>query len=226
MDRFLATLHLDIRLQLRNGIYAAVIFVALLTAFAVGVLPGDNRHWLLPPLVLNNLLLTSFYVAAALWLLESDEGALMARAATPLRSGEYLAARGLSLSALALAQSITSVGALTSGAFDLLPLISGSLAAALILSWAGAAAVTRFTAINSFLLPSIPLAAALLLPVIGYIFAWPLWALAWHPLQGPLVLLRAVTAPTDGALLLFAIVASALWCGLSFWIALRCYRRQ
>jgi hypothetical protein len=219
MKRFLATLHVDVRLQMRNGLYAAVLFVTLMMAFAANRLQGAAA-WLLPPLVLNNLVLISFYAAAALWLLEDDEGTHVARAASPLRTGEYLAARGLSLGLLALAQSIGTGWALTNGAVNIVALSAGSLAAALILCWSGLAVVTRFDSLNTFLLPSIPLAAALLLPVIGHVLGWPLWALAWHPLQGPLVLLQAATTSTDTPLMLYALAAATLWCALSFAFAL------
>jgi hypothetical protein len=65
--------------------------------------------------------------------------------------------------------------------------------------------------------------AALLLPVIGYMLGWPLCLLAWLPLQGPLVVLRAASTSVDGSLL-HAVLASAFWCSLAFTVALHRYR--
>ncbi|MBR9990063.1 MAG: ABC transporter permease, partial [Gemmatimonadetes bacterium] len=76
MRRLRATLLCDVRLQLRNGFYYATAFMLLVWALILAWLPAADLRWILPPLVLGNLVINTFYFLAALVLLEHDEGSL------------------------------------------------------------------------------------------------------------------------------------------------------
>ncbi len=211
MSRFAATLRADLLLQARNGFYAATAFVTAIWALLLIGAGGLDLRWLLPPMLLGNLLLGTFYFIAGLVLLERAEGSLAARAVTPLRSGEYLAAKVLSLSALALAETLALTPLMAGWRFLALPLVAGVLLGAAVYCLAGFVAVSRYRAVNEYLLPSTLYVTLLWLPLLAYTAQWRPWPLLLHPLAGPLALVEAAFAPAAPATLLYGLGASALW---------------
>ena len=112
MKRMVTTLRWDVVLQFRNGFYYVSAFFILIWVGLWSQLP--NAHTLdyaviLPGLVVLNLLITTFYFVGALVLLEKAEGTLTGLVVTPLHAGEYLAARVLSLTLLAMLESLLIV---------------------------------------------------------------------------------------------------------------------
>jgi len=100
-----ATARLNLGRQARSGFWLVALMVGALVAGLVRALPwteGPGQWW--PVLILGELVITGFYFAAVHVLLEHDEGTLVARAVTPMRGGEYLAALAASLVLLALVE--------------------------------------------------------------------------------------------------------------------------
>jgi fluoroquinolone transport system permease protein len=228
MYRLLTTIRCDLRLQRRNGFYYASAFVVVVYALGLNQLhaagAGLNLTGLLPAVVLNNLIITSFYFVGALVLLEKTEGTLAAQAVSPLRAGEYLAAKVITLTALALAYNLAVVALVVGGRFNLPALMAGVGAMAALMVMAGFVAVARFESVNEFLLPSLPYAAGLMLP-LAYMFGWDSPLLYLHPLQGPVLLLRAAFAPLAAWQLIYSVLASALWLCAGAWLCHRSFQR-
>jgi fluoroquinolone transport system permease protein len=223
--RLLATARCDVLLQLRNGFYAVTAAVVAVWVVLLSQLPPGlvDAAWLLPPLLAGNLLLSTFYFVGGLVLLEKAEGTLGAQAVTPLRSGEYLAAKVLSLGLLSLAENVALALVLYGRGLSPAPLVLGLSLAAAVHVLAGFAAVVRYDSVNTYLLPSVVYATATQLPIVAYVAGWDGWLLWLHPLQGPLVLLRASVAPVGAGEVAAASLLSAgwiagggLWAGRSF----------
>src|SRR5215213_6550085 len=157
MNRLLSTIRCDLRLQHRNGFYYATAFVVAVYALGLSQLhpagAGLNLTWLLPALMLNNLMI-SFYFIGALVLLEKTEGTLTAQVVSPLRASEYLAAKVITLTTLALVYNLAVVALVVGSRFGALELIAGVGAAAALMAMAGFVAVARYESVNEFLLPS------------------------------------------------------------------------
>lgn len=224
MRRLLAAIRCDMRLQLRNGFYYATAVITLLWVLAVLQLPPLDLSWLLPAMLLNDLVLGTFYFMGGVVLLEKSEGTLEALVVTPLRMGEYLASKVLTLSALALVQNLILVLALQGVPQQPLWIIAGIAAAAAILCLAGFAVVLRYSSINEYLLPSIGYVALLMIPLV-YTAGWQHWLLYLHPLQAPLLLMRAAFAPLPAWQLGYALGASALWVALGYALCRRTFGR-
>jgi fluoroquinolone transport system permease protein len=228
MNRLLATIRCDLRIQQRNGFYYAIAFVVAVYALGMSQLHAAgarlNLAWLLPAVVLNNLMITCFYFVGALVLLEKIEGTLTAQVVSPLRAGEYIAAKVITLTALALAYNLAMVGLVVGSGFGALALLAGIGVAAALMVMAGFVAVARYESVNEYLLPSLPYAAGLMLP-LAYMFGWDSPLLYLHPLQGPLLLLQAAFAPADAWLLAYGALASALWLGVGAWQCRRSFQR-
>jgi fluoroquinolone transport system permease protein len=216
MTRLLSTIRWDIQLQFRNGFYYATAFVlAIWAALALQIRALDlDLSWLLPVLVLNELVIVTFYFMSGLVLLEKGEGTLEAQVVTPLRTGEYLAAKVITLTLLALVPSVVVV-----------TLLAGIALASALLVLAGFLAVARYHAINEFLLPSIPYVAALLVPLVPYVSGWESWINYLHPIYAALLLMRAAFAPIAPWQTIYSALYLGLWIALAYVASQRAFDR-
>jgi hypothetical protein len=144
---------------------------------------------------------------------------------TPLRSTEYLASKVLTLGALSLAENLVLALLLYGGGFQAAPLALGIGLAAALYVLAGFAVVVRYDSVNAYLLPSVAYAGALELPILASVAGWDAWPLWLHPLQGPLVLLRAAVGSVGAAELGLAVLASVAWVAVGALWARGAFRR-
>jgi fluoroquinolone transport system permease protein len=225
MSRLFATIRWDVALQLRNGFYAATLFITVFWALTLRQVGALDLRWLLPPMVIGNLLIGTFFFIGALVLLEKGEGTLTAQVVTPLRIGEYLSAKVITLSALALAETIVLVFVIAGWRFNALLLIAGvSLAAALYCLF-GFVAVARYTAINEYLLPSGLYITALWIPLLAYMAQWRPALLYLHPMAAPLALVEAAFGAATPWPVIYGVAYSALWIVLLYYWGRRAFRR-
>ena len=224
--RLLGTIQVDMQLQLRNGLYTATGFVLAVT----GTLALFAAHqqidlgWLLPAVALNNMMITAFYFIAALVLLEKAEGSLQARAVTPLRPHEYLWAKVITLALLAVVHNGVFALLVRGTRLHGILLVAGFVIAATQLTCAGFAAVARYTTINGYLFPSLPIAAALMFPLVPYTLGWEHPLLYLHPLQAPIELMRAALGPQPIWRIIYGFVYGAFWVTVLFLLARRAWR--
>ena len=226
LARFRAAAAADVRLQLRNGFYAAAAFVAVCLVLLLGPLPAGTVALLLPPLVLLNLQVNTFYFIGGLVLLERAEGSLEALTVTPLRPWEYLSAKVATLAWLSFVEAAVIVVASHGLRLAWLPLAAGvGLASALLCAY-GFVAVARYDSINAFLFPSMVYTAVIGLPVLDYLGIWSgdLWLL--HPMRAPLVLLEAAFHPVSGGRLAYAVAYGLFWAALAARAARRAFDRH
>jgi fluoroquinolone transport system permease protein len=224
MTRFLAAVRWDAALQRRNGFYAATLFVTLFWGAVLAQARGLDWERLLPLLLLGNLLIGTFYFVAGLVLLEQAEGSIQAQVVTPLRSGEYLASKTATLSALALAETL-AIAVLVRGAdFRPLPLLAGTALACALYCLAGFVAVVRYPSLNAFLLPSGLYAALLWLPLLASLAGWRPWPLLLHPLSAPLLLVEASVVEVPPWQQVAALLCGAAWVAALFVWSRRAFR--
>lgn len=225
MTRLLSTLRCDVRLQFRNGFYYVSAFVA--AVFVLGLRQLPEVHWARwwPPILLENLVINAFYFMAGLVLLEKGEGTLEAQIVTPLRSGEYLASKVLSLGLLSCLESFAIV-VLVSGLGFKWPLLAASVLMLIaIFALYGFFVVARYDSITEFILPSAAWTIGLSLPLLYYFNIWRSWVMFLHPLQAPLVLMQAAFEPVPGWQVLYGVLYSLLWIGVAFHFTRRAFYR-
>lgn len=210
MRRLAATIGTDVRVQFRNGFYFATVFVVIASILLLRWLPADAARLILPVVVLENVLMNTFYFVSGLLLLERVEGTFAAQSVTPLRIDEYLASKLATLSALSLAESL-SIGVAVFGIdARLIAMALGIALAAPLFCLVGVALVLRYDSINEFLLPSVPYTALLTLPVLGIFGVGSPDLYLPHPIQGPLELMQ-ISAPPTADRLIYAIGYPLLW---------------
>lgn len=225
MKRLFGTIALDARVQFRNGFYFAAAFVVAFVAILLTQAPRMDWGFLMPALVQNNLLLSTFYFMSGLVLLEKGQGTLEAQIVTPLRVREYLAAKLVTLGALAFVENLIILIVAQGIHFHLVWWFIGSFAASALYCLLGFITVARYDSINEFLLPSVVVTLALALPLLDYfgIVTSPLFYL--HPVQALLVLLRASFTQMETWQLVYALAYSAVWLAFLFWWSARAFRQ-
>lgn len=226
INRLLVTVQIDMRLQAQNGFYAATGFVLAVTG-ALALLAAQQQidlGWLLPAVALNNMMITAFYFVAALVLLEKAEGSLQARVVTPLRPHEYLWAKVATLTLLAVVHNGVFAFLLRGTRLNMVLLGMGCVVAAAHLTLAGFAAVARYTTITAYLFPSLPIAAALMFPLLPYTLGWEHPLLYLHPLQAPIELMRAALVPQPIWRIVYGFVYGVCWIAVLFLLARREWR--
>lgn len=223
MTRLFATLQNDIRVQWRSGFYAATAFVTIFWAAILSQLRSFDFTPLLPSLLIGNLAVSTFYFAAALVLLEKDEGSQTALRVTPLRLDEYLVSKIVSLTIPALIETVAIALLIAGWQMQWLLLILCTLLASAVYILVGIASAQRYRGINEFLLPSGMLIALLWLPLmlrmVGIVLPW----YVPHPLNPAFWLANATIDPqplhTEIFALLLGIVAwilCAAWANRSY----------
>lgn len=210
MKRLTATIATDVRVQLRNGFYAATAVVVVSSILLLRWLPSDAAALLLPVVVLSNVLMNTFYFVGALLLLERIEGTFVAQSVTPLRDAEYLASKVGTLTLLSLIESLLVAAAVLGADPRLIGIAGGIVLSAVLFCLCGVAVVLRYESISEFLMPSVLYALLLTLPVLGIFGVGSPAEYLPHPIQGPLALMQADSHRPPGGLG-YAIGYPLLW---------------
>jgi fluoroquinolone transport system permease protein len=214
VSRLAATLRLDARLQARNRVYLIVAVAAAGLALALRALfSSEQLHFFMPLVALSGVGITTLFLVGVLLLLERGEGTLDVVLVSPLRPSEYLASKLLTVTALALVESVL-ITTLAYG-FDLtFPWLAlGVLLRAGLVGAVGVAVGVRHRSITDFLLPTIPLALAFDLPVFWYLELWQSPFFYLWPTLPSLLFAKAAFLPVEPAQLVYAGVYGVLAMG-------------
>ena len=218
MSRLVATLQLDARLQARNRVYLIVGIAAGALALGLRALfTPEQLRFFMPLVALSGVGITTLFLVGVLLLLERGEGTLDVVLVSPLRPSEYLASKLLTVSALALAESVL-LTLLAYGSdlsfpwLALAVLLRAGLVGAL-----GVALGVRYREITDFLLPAIGLTLLLDLPVFFYLELWSSPVFYLWPTLPSLLLAKAAFLPVEP----FELVYAGLYGGLAVLAALR-----
>lgn len=225
MSRLAATVACDVRLQYRNGFYWAVAFLLVTLLAVISQLPSFAWAPVLPPLVLGNLSLATFFFMAGLLLLEKEERTLEAQVVTPLRVGEYLGSKLITLTGLSVAEHLFICLITVGFDFSPLPLVAGVVLAAALYCLAGFVAAVRYKSINELLFPSMVWVTFFALPILDYAGLWSTWLMYLHPFQAPLVILEGAFFPLRAWEWLYGLGYAVLWIWLGFLWNRREFRR-
>jgi fluoroquinolone transport system permease protein len=227
MKRLAATLLCDIRLQWRNGFYAASVFIVAVWAALFSQIPHVDVTAVWGGMIAVNLMITTFYFIGGLVLLERDEGSLAARSVTPLRAGEVIGSKVLTLTGLAVLENVlltlllAALGFVRVGA-GLPFLILGATLISVLYCLAGFTVVARYRSINEFLMPSIAYVFLLGLPFVDCFGLWRSPVFYLHPLQAALMLMRGEPSLSTA---LYGLLYPAAAIAVFSVLARRAYRR-
>ncbi|TCP49955.1 fluoroquinolone transport system permease protein [Tamaricihabitans halophyticus] len=192
MSRLGIALRLEVTLQYRYrflhaGIFSGLIWLALLLP-----MPADLRSAAEPYVIIGDLSIIGFFFIAGAVYFDKGERTVRALVASPLRFGEYLAAKVALLTALSLLVALV-VATVTHGLdYHLGYLVAGVLLGTVVLLLASFISALPFNSISDWFLPSmLPLTLLLVPPIFHYVEVWqPAW-IYLVPTLGPLNFLGA-----------------------------------
>ncbi len=225
MRRVLATTWIDIQIQFKQGFYYVSAIVAAILVIILTRFPAMDWSAYWPVIIMENLIINAFYFMAGLVLLEKAEGTLEAQIVSPLRPGEYLLSKVLSLLVLSLVETLVIVLIVSGARFNWPLLLLGIALLMAMYALYGFFVVARYDSITSFILPSALWAMGFSLPLLYYFDLWRTPLMFLHPLQGPLVLMQAAFESLPAWQLIYGVLYSALWVGVAFVITQRSFHR-
>jgi fluoroquinolone transport system permease protein len=225
LKRLLSTIRWDVQLQFRQGFYYVSAVVAV--GFIVLARQLGQIDWSLywPVLILENLVINSFFFMASLVLLEKGEGTIEAQVVTPLRPGEYLLSKAISLGLLSLFESLLMVVAVTGVGFNWPLLVAAIGLLVTFYGLYGFVAVSNYDSIGDFILPSVVWVCWFSLPLLYYFGLWQHWVMFLHPLQPMLVLMQAAFGKIPTWQLGYGLLYAGLWVWIAYWFSKRAFRR-
>jgi fluoroquinolone transport system permease protein len=225
MNRLMATIICDIRLQVRNGFYYAAGFVAAFWAIALSRISPDLLTLWMPVFILSNILINTFYFMAGLVLLEKAEGTLMAQSVTPLRSWEYLVSKVITLTFVSVCESFVIVIFGYGAAFAPVVFLFGVMCSAVLFALTGFLLVIRYDSVNEFLFPSFLFTLLFMPPFLNYFGLIGSGLVYLHPIQSSLLLTQAAFGNITGWQALYSISYSILAMGVVLVLSQRALKR-
>lgn len=192
MTRFFSIANWDFRLQFRQGIFYAAVFVTVLWIILLRQLPDTGMRYLLPAAVYIELSVFGFYFMAGILYLEKGDGVLEALVITPLTTGEYLLSKVATLTLVAVVMSVAVLLGVQATGVDWLIYVVSVMANSWMLIMIGFIIAARYDAINEFLIPSILFMIPAQFPLLDYFDIWRSW-LTYIILTQPTMLLMKAT---------------------------------
>ena len=211
MKRLSSALQLDLRLQKRYGLYYAGAFVTLVWIVILRQLPAWTLDIAVPFVIFTDLGVIGFYFIAGMLLFEKGEQTLLAIVVSPLRFGEYLTSKLVTLTLLAAVASLVVVVVTYGVGFNLILLMLGVALMSLLALLIGFISVSPFTSISDYIIPSVFYVMVMYLPLIDYFGWWQSWVFYLIPFQGALLLLKGAFWPVETWQIVYAVLYQLLW---------------
>ncbi len=191
MTRLLRALRLELTLQVRQRFLHAAIFSGVIWLAVLLPMPNHLRPVVEPYVLSGDVTIIGFFFVAGTVFFEKQERTLSAVIASPLRFGEYLAAKLAVLLMISLGVALVVVPVAHGASYHPAPMLLGVTLGTLLMLLVGFISSLPFASISDwFLAATIPL-AVMNLPIIYYSGLWPNPVLYLLPTQGPLLLLGA-----------------------------------
>ena len=226
MTRLAVLLAHDLRLLRRYGIiYAYTVVIALYAAglyFAGPIMPA----WAIGGIIYSDPAVLGFFFLGAMMLLERAEGPRLALAVTPISARDYVLAKTLALSLLALVAVL--VLGLLAGHARLGLLLAAVAVVSACYCGLGILAGLRFRTVGSYLMGSAGVLTPLILPgLLGFLNPMPGWAVLVPPAaQLRLVLLGTGAASAGWGEMLGLFAVATTTATVALWAAMRAVQRQ
>jgi fluoroquinolone transport system permease protein len=173
--RIISALKADVRFQFKQGFYLVYILLTLIYMVILGKLPSTWKSTVIPLVLFSDPSMVGFFFIGALVMLEKVQGVIQYVVVTPLRSIEYLLAKVLSLTILAVAATIMITLATYGYELNWFLLILGVLLTSCFFVFYGFIVAVRCTTLNQYFIKMVPYLLLIVLPcfsLIGFPYAW------------------------------------------------------
>lgn len=225
--RLAQAIKFDATFQLRHGFYYVYIFVSAVYVVVLRFLPPEPRSLIAPVIIFSDPSFLGFFFIGGIMLLERGQNILQNLFVTPFQVGEYLVAKVISLTFLALATSMLITVLVFGPAFKPLPLVAGVVLGSFVFTLLGFTLASRVRTLNEYIIVSPLYMTVFVLPLFTYFGIVKLPLLWLHPGHASLLLIGAAFVPdplTPGELA-GALVNLTAWTGIAYYWAYRWFCR-
>ncbi len=173
--RVVNALKADVRFQFKQGFYLVYILLTLIYMVILGKLPQEWKSTVIPLVLFSDPSMVGFFFIGALVMLEKVQGVIQYVVVTPLRSLEYLLAKVVSLTILAIAATIMITLATYGYQLNWFLLILAVILTSSFFVFYGFIVAVRCTTLNQYFIRMIPYLLLIVLPcfsLIGFPYAW------------------------------------------------------
>ncbi len=199
----------DVRFQWKYGFYFVYAIFSALYLLSLLTLPQPARQTAAIVMVFTDPAAIGLFFMGAIVLLEKSQGVNCALAVSPVRIGEYIAAKVLSLSAIGLLVGLLL--AVVGGIKNLALCAVGILLASFLFSLCGIIVAIKVTTLNQFLLYTIPFELLICLPPALLFFG------IRHPAMAVLPGVAAVYLISgDASVWLISVTSLCVWIWIAF----------
>ena len=214
MKKFILALRWDQLLLFRYNILPAALFAAMAYLLALTQLPSyaGSEKWI-AFLIFSDPTALGFIFIGAMVLFEKDNGTLQVLRVCPLQAWQYLGAKALSLTLLAVPITLVMAWAGRLENLNWLMLITAVVLSSLFFVLVGFISVSRTKTLNQYILIVPWVLIPLFLPVLDYfdVYSNPLFYLL--PTHASLLLFRA----SIGTISIFDLVYALLYLPICIW---------
>ncbi len=223
--RTLSAIAYDIRFQIRHDFYYAYALVTVLYIVFIRIMPVDTREYLAILILLTDPTVLGFFFIGGIVLLEKDQNIFASLFVTPMKVGEYITAKLVSLTLLSLLSSAAIAYASTPGSFNPLIFIVSVVPSSVFFTLAGLALAARVKTINGYIIASPFFLTPFILPLFGFmkLFHSPIYYLL--PGYSSVQLLAGAYNGITFANALYSIGLIMIWNVLAYYWACRWFRK-
>lgn len=173
--RLLNALRADVRFQFKQGFYLVYVLLTLVYMIILSRFPSDWKKFAVPLVVFSDPSMVGFFFIGAIVMLEKVQGVLQYVTVTPLRSIEYLLAKVISLTMVALTAGIMITLVTYGNPLSWVLLITGIIFTSSFFVLYGFIAAANCTTMNQYFIKMIPYMLLIVLPcfsLFGFPYAW------------------------------------------------------
>jgi len=235
--RLYTALKMDILIQWRIKLYLIGVLAGAIVAAAVSqITAADQLYLVIPTLMLLVIGGSTLLYVAALIVFERDEGTINAIMVSPIRIGEYLGSKIISLTLLITVESFVMIGGsmlligISDSVVSVLPNIPvlwlGIAGNAVIYTLIGIILIVRYRRVTEFFIPLAAVAVIAEIPMIYFLGVLEHPALLIIPTSAPTVIIKGAFVELDSFLWTYAVLYTVtLIAGLGFW-AYRSFKKH
>lgn len=202
----------DYRLQFRHGFYYVYALLSVLYIIILRSLPEDLSDFILPLIVFTDPAVVGFFFIGGIIFLEKEENTLKSLFVTPINLWDYLFAKVISLTTLAVITSFIITIAVKGTSFQPLLLFIGIVLTSFIFTFLGLVTASRFNTINKYFILSIIFILPLFLPLLDFfdIYKNPLFL--FFPTKASLILIHGgIGGEVSAGMAAYGICSLILW---------------
>lgn len=219
MKTLLRLIFWDLKIQARNGIViVAIVIAALYTGlfFLLGLRGNDK---ILVALIFSDPTFMGFIFTGVLVLFEKSSNTLQALVVTPVKIWQYLFAKAVSLSLIALIICFAMVFAGHGFNLNYPSFLAATFLSSVLFIFLGFIGVAKIKTFNQYIIVIPLFIAPMLLPFLNYFEVTNSWWLYLLPTQGSLILFRGAFENISPAEIIYALLYLSFSIGVTYFIS-------